>query len=163
MELDRITLERIKDYHHALEKMSNLTEDDIIEIFKKPNDKKVTMEYLEEIYNKQYVPMLPLWCTMIFRFRNYDQSPSRLYYGGCDPWNKVRFRGYFCPYEGYMVFGAKNYFGQIIEFLAWIKNMWTPYLLAHLFKLEESDEVIQTWNDNEIKFFFQFNFNFLSF
>lgn len=149
MKLDHIELEKIETHHDSLEKVSNLTEEQIKEIFKNHGDKEVTMEYLEEIYNKQYVPGLPVWCTMIFIFRN-DQSPSRLYYGGCDPCNQCTFRRYFCKN-----YDEDNYFGQILGFFAWIKNSWNKFMLAPLFEISIDDDSFQIWESNEIKYFFQ--------
>lgn len=115
--MDHITWDGICGYGDILYAISDMAEDTIIKIFKQENDTPVTMGYLNEIYNKEYVPGLPVWCTMIFRYRNNGRLPCLLYSGGCDLINQARFRRYFCTDKKIVVFGKRDYFGQLLSFL----------------------------------------------
>lgn len=156
--MDHIVLAKIMEHSESLKRMSDLTEEQIVEIFKNGSDKEVSMAYLEKIYNTEYVPCLPTWCTMIFRFRQDCKSAARLYYGGCDISNQTRFGQYFFKdawFSSYTAFGDRHLLDQIIGFFAWLKNSWSTCLLAINFSISQDDASLQIWKDNEIKYFFQ--------
>lgn len=152
--LQHITTQWLTNQREKLLEFSGLTEETIRDIW--GGSESIKDEDLTKI---KYRDDCPLYHKMIFRFRQYDRSASRLA-NTIDLNNKTRllFR--------YRLEGQ----AEIIEFLAWIKNglgIYDLYTLAQpdLEEPESSGEEYdldhfrdspfhQIWKINEIRWFF---------
>lgn len=158
------------DAHLSLQKLSDITEIDIMNIWIKPGEPT-------DISNLVYDYDIPLYQKMIFRFRNGFKSPAFLY-NGIDPNNQNILLKYFgLPplYESYNGIDPNNqnilfkhfklqplyesYNGtsikEFMDYLVWIRSMYCPYKIKELCGNDKDtlEKYMSNWNTNEIKFY----------
>lgn len=137
MDYNYINLESINKIRDNLINFSNITEENIRDIWYKQGE-----EYLTDFKNLKYDYNIPLYQKMIFRFRNNKKIATGLYQG-CDPVNKKKLLSFF------KIYGQDNI--NLIEFFAWIYNYLTHQETTELIG---NEDYIDIRIKNNIIFFF---------
>lgn len=150
-----MTLSKITSLKLYLDKLSELTEEDIQDVWIKIDEQKIV-----DLSTIKYSYDIELYQKMIFRFRNCEMSPSMLY-NQVDPINKQIVLRYIMNKTDTNANTTHTYndfikFQTILDFFVWIKSAFSPYLLKDLIKenLETFVLIESLWKRNEIKLFF---------
>ena len=136
-----------------LMKFANITEQDIQKIWRCSNE-----THIDDLSKLVYDYSSPLFHKMIFRFRQGEQKPSRLF-KGCDPCNQRKLMSFF---------GLDNRTQmEIMEFFGWITNSLGIYDIAEydedwkkkdniiIFSNKRDSELVKLWlESSEVHFFF---------
>jgi hypothetical protein len=145
--MTNITIEWLNSQQTKLIKFSTINEQDIQKIWRSPNEKEYNNKELETL---EYHYSLPLFCKMIFRFR--QEACCTGLFRGCDPNNQTRLMNYFklSWEQGY----------ALLEFLHWTRYSLGPVDICAL-EFGKYDEesmtkssYLEKWKTNEILFFF---------
>lgn len=145
LKLKHITFELIDNNKQNLINFSNITEENIRDIWFTNGD-----VYIDDLTLLEYHWSIPLYQKMIFRYRNSDKLASK-FFRGCDPYNQMILLRKFHMYH-------EN--KDLIDFFSWISTSLGVYDIVQLEGLEFNDEnldeskYVKSWKKNDIEFFF---------